>query len=68
MLPYPLGTRIFFAEAYSVSTAAGLVLISLDLPQVSYTSSPPKILPAKPKVYLLGKISLPAGTAVDLCA
>lgn len=36
--------------------------------QVEYSSSPPKLLPVKPKVYLLAALSIPAGSAVDLCA
>ena len=34
--------------------------------QVQCTSSPPKILPVKPKVYLLANFILPASSCVDL--
>ena len=36
--------------------------------QVDFTASPPKMLPVKPKVYLLCNVVIPAGCAADLCA
>lgn len=36
--------------------------------QVQKTSAPPKILPAKPKVYLVSSLSIPAQSCVNLCA
>ena len=36
--------------------------------QVDFTASPPKILPVKPKVYMLCNLVLPAGCGTDLCA
>lgn len=36
--------------------------------EVQSASSPPKLMPVKPKVYLLARLTIPAGSCVDLSA
>lgn len=58
----------FFSNSNIPVVTCFIILVVTYCVEVAFTSSPPKIMPVKPKMYLLASFTIPANCCVNLSA